>query len=114
MRLREIVELELEEEQGADRPLCQTQDHIYSISTICEKFNDKGKHVYFAFLELKAAFDLVPRQVIWEALADINVPEAHHYHHWHRPKADVTPIQYQSFLVLLDPPNLSLYKTSFV
>jgi hypothetical protein len=76
MRLREIVEPELEEEQGAYRPLRQTQDHIYSISTICEKFNDKGKDAYFAFQDLKAAFDLIPRQVIWEALGEINVPEA--------------------------------------
>jgi predicted RNA-binding protein len=30
IRLREIVELELVEEQGAYRPLRQTQDHIYS------------------------------------------------------------------------------------
>jgi hypothetical protein len=51
------------------RPLRQTQDHIYSVRTICEKFIDKGKDVYFAFLDLKAAFDLIPRQVIWEALA---------------------------------------------
>jgi hypothetical protein len=41
MRLREIIEPELEEEQGAYRPLRQTQDHIYSI-TIREKFN-KGR-----------------------------------------------------------------------
>jgi hypothetical protein len=34
MRLREIVEPELEEEQGAYRPLHETQDHIYSIRTI--------------------------------------------------------------------------------
>jgi hypothetical protein len=32
--------------------------------------------VCFAFLDLKVAFDLIPRQVIWEALAEINVPEA--------------------------------------
>jgi hypothetical protein len=76
MRLREIVEPELDKEQGAYRPLRQTQDHIYSIRTICEKFIDKGKDVYFAFLDLKTAFDLIPRQVIWEALAEINVPEA--------------------------------------
>jgi hypothetical protein len=60
MRLREIVEPELEEEQGAYRPLRQTQDHIYAIRTMCEKFIDKGKDVYFAFLDLKAAFDLIP------------------------------------------------------
>jgi hypothetical protein len=76
MRLREIVEPELEEEQGAYRPLRQTQDHIYAIRTIYEKLIDKGKDVYFAFLDLKAAFDLIPRQFVWEALAEINVPKA--------------------------------------
>jgi hypothetical protein len=70
MRLREIVEPELEEEQGAYRPFHQIQDHIYSIRITCEKFIDKGKDVYFAFLDLKTAFDLIPRQVIWEALAE--------------------------------------------
>jgi hypothetical protein len=64
MRLREIVKPELEEEQGAYRPLRQTQDHIYSIRTIREKCIDKRKDVYFAFIDLKAAFDLIPRQVI--------------------------------------------------
>jgi hypothetical protein len=76
MRPREIIEPELEEEQGAYGPLRQTQDHIYSIRTKCEKFIDKGRDVYFAFLDLKAAFDLIPREVISEALAEINVPEA--------------------------------------
>jgi hypothetical protein len=62
MRLQEIVESELEDKQGACRPLHQTQDHICSIKTPCEKFIDKGKDVYFTFLDLKAAFDLIPRR----------------------------------------------------
>jgi hypothetical protein len=70
MRLWEIVEPKLEEEQGASRPLRQTQDHIYSIRTLCEIFTDKGKDVYFVFIDLKAAFDLIPMQAIWEALAE--------------------------------------------
>jgi hypothetical protein len=39
-------------------------------------FGPLNFELYFAFLDLKAAFDLIPRQVIWEALAEINVPEA--------------------------------------
>jgi hypothetical protein len=64
---------ELEEEQAAFRPGRQTQDPIYSIHTICDKFIERGKEVNLVLLDLKAAFDTVPREEIWNALARKNV-----------------------------------------
>jgi hypothetical protein len=60
--------------QAAFRPDRQTQDPVYSIRTICDKFIDTGKQVHLALLDLKAAFDTVPRVEIWNALARKNVP----------------------------------------
>jgi hypothetical protein len=60
-RFRMTIEGELEEEQAAFRQGRQTQDPIYSIHTICDKFIERGKEVNLAFLDLKAAFDTIPR-----------------------------------------------------
>lgn len=73
-RLRRIVERHLEEEQAGFRPGRQTQDNIFVIRNILEKSWDRNKNTYLAFLDLKAAFDSVPRQEIWNALAEKNVP----------------------------------------
>lgn len=67
-RIRKPVEKEMEEEQAAFRPGRQTQDHIYTIRTTMEKSITKNHDLYLAFLDLKAAFDSVPRQRVWEAL----------------------------------------------
>jgi hypothetical protein len=73
-RLRMTIEGGPEEEQAAFRPGRQTQDPICSIRTICDKFIERGKEVNLALLDLKAAFDTVPRVEIWNALARKNVP----------------------------------------
>ncbi|XP_022203759.2 uncharacterized protein LOC111060407 [Nilaparvata lugens] len=74
-RLRSVVEEQLEEEQCAFRPGRQTQDHIFSIRSICSKSIEKGKQVYLAFLDLRAAFDTVSKEALWETLAAKNVPQ---------------------------------------
>ena len=68
-KLRQQIDHQLEDEQTAFRPGRQTQDQIFTIRTICEK----GKEVFLAFLDLKAAFDKVPRKVMWETLRKKNV-----------------------------------------
>ena len=66
-RLRRQVEEELEEEQAAYRPGRQTQDWIYSLRVINEKIT-RGGTINLAVLDLKAAFDRVPRVEIWNTL----------------------------------------------
>lgn len=73
-RLRRLVEHDLEEEQAGFRPGRQTQDHIFSLRMAVEKAWDRGRRLFLAFLDLKAAFDSIPRQEIWNALQEKRVP----------------------------------------
>ena len=44
-----------------------TTDVIFIVRQVQEKFRAKGKKLYFGFVDLKKAFDRVPREVIrWE------------------------------------------------
>lgn len=67
------MEKQLQSEQVAFRPGEQTQDHIYTIRTIIEKSLNMDKELFLAFLDLKAAFDQVPRKYIWEALQELQI-----------------------------------------
>ena len=40
-----------------------------------EKFRDKGKKLYFGFVDLEKAFDRVPREVIKWAMRRLGVEE---------------------------------------
>ena len=71
---RACVEPRMKEEQAAFRHLRQTQDHIFSLRMVTEKTLDRGRNIYLAFLDLKAAFDSVPRQEIWNALQEKRIP----------------------------------------
>ncbi|XP_022199908.2 uncharacterized protein LOC111056809 [Nilaparvata lugens] len=73
-RLRRVVEQDMEEEQAAFRPGRQTQEHISSLRNICSKFIERGENAYLAFLDLRAAFDTIPRKWIWKVLSNRRVP----------------------------------------
>ena len=38
------------------------------VRQICEKYLEKGKDVYFAFLDLEKAYDRVDRDAMWNVL----------------------------------------------
>ena len=67
-KLREEVEEDFEEVEGAFRPGRQTQDSIFILRTIGEKLLAKNRKILLAFLDLKSAFDLVSRAEIWKTL----------------------------------------------
>lgn len=73
IKLRNEIEEELEEEQAAYRKGRQTQDHIYTLRTIIEKRIGKGKKLHLAFIDLKAAFDTIPRKQIWDTLENMRL-----------------------------------------
>ena len=73
-RLRAYVKPHMEEEKAAFRPLRQTKNHIFSLRMVTEKALDQGQNIYLAFLDLKGAFDSVPRQKIWNALQEKRIP----------------------------------------
>jgi hypothetical protein len=73
-KLRRYVEDDLDEEQAGFRPGRQTQDLIFSIRMITDKWISRGQKAYLAFLDLRAAFDEVPREEIWKALTAKQIP----------------------------------------
>ena len=52
-----------------------TTDTIFIFRQLQEKFLAKCRKLYVAFAELENVFDRVPRQVLWQALPVIGVPE---------------------------------------
>ncbi|VDP07609.1 unnamed protein product [Heligmosomoides polygyrus] len=54
---------------------CGTIDAIHVARLLLEKHCEKQKPVHVAFLDMEKAFDRVPREVIWYALRQYNVPE---------------------------------------
>jgi hypothetical protein len=72
-RLRELVEDNLEEEQAAYRKGRQTQDHICVLRSVTKKAIDTDSPIYLAFVDLKVAFDTVPKKSLWKALDECGI-----------------------------------------
>lgn len=67
-KLRRAVENKLHGAQSGFRPGYSTQDHIFTIKNILEKFLTYNKEIYMCFIDLEKAFDKVKREEIWNAL----------------------------------------------
>jgi len=52
-----------------------TTDAIFIIRQVQEKFMEKKKDLWLAFVDLEKAFDRVPREVLWWALRKLGVDE---------------------------------------
>ena len=52
-----------------------TTDPIFIIRQVQEKFLEKKKELWIAFVDLEKAFDRVPREVLWWALRRVGVDE---------------------------------------
>ena len=48
-----------------------TTDAIFIIRQLQEKFLDKKKELWIAFVDLEKAFDRIPREVLWWALVSL-------------------------------------------
>ena len=52
-----------------------TIDAIFNLRQLQEKFLGKKKNMYFAFVDLKKAFELVPWKVLWWAMCKLGIDE---------------------------------------
>ena len=69
-RLRAVVEDKLSNSQYGFRPGRGTTDAIFIIKMMVEKGWEWNRPLYLAFLDLKKAFDRVPRSKLWNVLDD--------------------------------------------
>ena len=71
--IREVVDIDAM--QFGFMPGRGTTDAIFIARQLQEKYLNKGKHLYFAFIDLEKAFDRVPRKVLWWSMRVVGVPE---------------------------------------
>jgi hypothetical protein len=50
-------------------------DALYILKTVLRKRKEHGLHSWLLLLDIKAAFDTVPRDLMWECLRKCGVPE---------------------------------------
>ena len=72
-RLREKVDID--DMQFGFRAGKSTTDAIFIVRQLQEKYMEKKKELWMAFIDLEKAFDRVPREVIWWALRESGVEE---------------------------------------
>ena len=72
-RLRQKVKID--DMQCGFIPGKGTVDAIFMVRQLQEKFLEKRKDLFFAFVDLKKAFDRVPREVVRWALRQLGVEE---------------------------------------
>ena len=67
-RVREGTENVIGEEQGGFRRGRGCVDQVFAMRQVCEKYLDKGKDVYWAFMDLEKAYDRVDREALWKVM----------------------------------------------
>lgn len=72
-RLRQSTEGKLADEQAAFSTNKQTNDNITIIRNTIERAIENGEQLYLAFIDLRAAFDMVQRKSIWRCLQQLQV-----------------------------------------
>ena len=73
-RLQELAEDVLPETQCGFRRGRLCTDQIFAASQVVEKFYEHRTNGHLIFVDLKKAYDSVPRAALWKALAVLGVP----------------------------------------
>src|SRR5678815_2144240 len=73
-RLREIIEPQLGKEQHGYRKGMSTTDLMFTLRQIGEKIYEYNRRIYVVFMDLRKAFDTVPRNGLWLSLIHISEP----------------------------------------
>ena len=43
-------------------------DQVFVVRQVCEKYLEKGKDVFWAFMDLEKAYDRLDREALWSVL----------------------------------------------
>ena len=74
-RLQQLAEEELPESQCGFRRGRGCSDMIYTVRQLVEKSWEHQSKAFLLFIDLKKAYDSVPREAMWAALGKLGVPE---------------------------------------
>ena len=61
------------EEQAGFREGRSTIDHLFILTEVIRSRKEQRKDTYCAFLDLKKAYDTIPRDTIWERLHQVGI-----------------------------------------
>ena len=75
-RLQLLAEEELPESQCGFRKGRSCTDMIFTVRQLVEKSWEHQAKIFLLFIDLKKAYDSVPREALWLALAKLGVPES--------------------------------------
>ncbi len=59
--------------QAGFRKDFRTTDNLYILRTFIEQSTHKRKKVYCCFVDFRKAFDIVPRDLLWQVLAEMGI-----------------------------------------
>ena len=67
-RVREGTDSGVGDEQCGFRAGRGCMDQVFVVRQVCEKYMQKGKEVFWAFMDLEKAYDRVDREALWKVL----------------------------------------------
>ncbi len=59
--------------QAGFRKDFRTTDNLYIFQTLIEQSTHKRKKMYYCFVDFRKAFDTVPRDLLWQVLAEMGI-----------------------------------------
>ena len=74
-RLVRIFDIRLPEAQAGFRKGRGCADQIFTIRRVMEQAAEKHKPIYACFIDLKAAYDTVPRSELWKVCQEYSMPK---------------------------------------
>lgn len=74
-KLEEDIEDKIGYEQAGFTAGKSCMDHIYTLQQVIDKKRAKNRSVHLAFVDLRKAYDTIPRKRLWQAMMNLKIPK---------------------------------------
>ena len=75
-RLQQFAEDTLPDSQCGFRSCRSCTDQIFTASQVIEKLNEHRTNAFLIFIDLRKAYDSVPRAALWQCLRKLGIPSS--------------------------------------